>query len=94
MPKSGSLQKYYIAMRKLLLIFILCISAAYLFSQSLLNQTIRGTVIDKNTQAPLPGAKIILLNSDPVVGTPTDIDGKFKLENVPIGRVGIIGSYI
>jgi hypothetical protein len=42
-----------------------------------ITQTIRGTVIDKQTRIPIPGASVILLNSDPLLGTATDIYGEF-----------------
>lgn len=57
-------------------------------------QTIRGTVMDKVTRSPLPGANIVLLNSDPLQGTVADIDGNFRLEKVPIGRTGIKITYL
>ncbi|MFW6259374.1 MAG: TonB-dependent receptor [Tangfeifania sp.] len=59
-----------------------------------LNQVIRGEVVDKQTQAPLPGANIVLLESSPPVGTVTDAEGEFRLENVPVGRRGIAVSFI
>jgi len=51
-----------------------------------LSQTIRGTIIDKQTQSPLPGAMIQLLNSDPIKACSSDENGKFRLEAVPLGR--------
>ena len=48
--------------------------------------TIRGTVVDKQSQYPLPGATVVLLNSDPIKATSTNADGNFRLENVPVGR--------
>jgi hypothetical protein len=51
-----------------------------------LTQTIRGTVIDKQTQSPLPGAIISILNTNPIIATTTDESGKFRLEHIPLGR--------
>ena len=56
-------------------------------------QTIRGTVLDAKTENPLPGATVILLNTDPVIGTSTDTEGRFRLENIPLGRQSIKVSY-
>ena len=50
-----------------------------------LTQTIRGKVVDQISQSTLPGASVILLNSSPLNGTATDINGNFKLINVPVG---------
>ncbi|MDQ2656428.1 MAG: TonB-dependent receptor [Bacteroidota bacterium] len=52
-----------------------------------ITQTIRGTIVDQDSQAPLPGASVILAGSDPFVGTITEADGTFRLAGVPIGRV-------
>ncbi len=59
-----------------------------------LAQVIRGTVVDKQTHSPLPGANVVLLDSDPVSGTTTNELGEFRLENVPLGRQGIYVSFI
>lgn len=56
--------------------------------------TIRGTVIDKITKTTLPGANVIVLNTDPVMGTSTDVDGKFRLSNLRVGRWSLKISYI
>ncbi|MBP8034697.1 MAG: carboxypeptidase-like regulatory domain-containing protein, partial [Bacteroidia bacterium] len=55
------------------------------FSQEL-SQTIRGTVIDKQTQSPLPGAVVSILNTEPMKATTTDENGKFRFDNVLLGR--------
>ncbi len=57
-------------------------------------QTIRGTVKDKLTQIALPGANVLIPGSDPLIGTVTDLNGRFVLENVPIGRVDISITYL
>ena len=38
-----------------------------------ITQTIRGTVIDKNTGVPLIGATVLLLDHEPLLGTITDL---------------------
>ncbi len=55
------------------------------FAQTI-TQAVKGTVKDIITQEPLIGATIEWLNSNPLQGTSTNIDGKFVLENIPIGR--------
>ena len=52
-------------------------------------QTIRGTVVDADTKETLIGATVMLLNSDPIIGTSCDINGHFVLQNVPVGRQDI-----
>jgi hypothetical protein len=59
-----------------------------------LTQTIRGTVVDKVSQTALPGTSIVLLNSDPLIGTTTDHDGNFKLNQIPVGTHAIRISFI
>lgn len=71
-------------MQRIFLILFLFI-CSFAFSQSL-NQTVRGTVLDKQTQGPLPGAVISILNTDPIIATTADENGKFRLENVTLGR--------
>lgn len=56
-----------------------------------LTQTIRGTVLDADSRLPLIGATIYL---NPGVGTTTDENGNFRLENVPVGRVDLALSYV
>ncbi|MCB0806939.1 MAG: carboxypeptidase-like regulatory domain-containing protein, partial [Bacteroidales bacterium] len=81
-------------MKKTSLLLLLGFFSLMLSAQSTITQTIRGTVIDKITLTPLPGANVILLNSDPLVGVSADVDGKFRLEKVPIGRVDLKVTYI
>jgi len=50
---------------------------------------VRGTIIDGDTRQPLIGATVILIDSDPLIGATTDLDGRFTLSNVPVGRVAL-----
>jgi hypothetical protein len=73
----------------LVLIFILHEGIA----QELL-QTVKGRVVDVDTEIPLPGATVIIPGSDPLMGASTDINGYFRLEAVPVGRYDFQISYM
>lgn len=57
-------------------------------------QVVKGTVKDADTQMTLPGATVVLTGSDPVIGAITDMDGRFRLEAVPVGRQQLQVSFI
>lgn len=57
-------------------------------------QTVRGTIVDEDSKVPLIGATIVIVDSDPFTGTSTDIDGKFILTEVPIGRKSFRINYM
>jgi len=75
------------------LIILLIISTIVVKAENQ-TQVIRGTIVDEVTGYPLPGANVILLESDPPVGTTTDLDGRFTLQNVSLGRQSIEIRYI
>ncbi len=76
---------------RLILFFLLFVN--FLTAQDF-TQTIRGTVVDKASGMSIPGANVIISNSNPLIGTTTDMDGKFRLEKVKIGRIDLKVSYI
>ncbi len=59
-----------------------------------LTQVIKGTVVDIETQLTLPGATIVILGTDPTLGTSTDLEGNFRIENAPLGRYNIQIGYV
>ncbi|MEB2784651.1 TonB-dependent receptor [Algoriphagus persicinus] len=59
-----------------------------------LTQSIRGNVIDQITKAPMAGATVMILGSDPVIGTTTDVDGYFKLAALPLGTYSLKVSFM
>ncbi len=59
-----------------------------------LTQTIRGTVFDIEIKAPLIGATVVIGGTNPPVGATTDLNGVFRLENVPVGRTTLLISYL
>lgn len=64
------------------------------FAQGL-TQTIRGVVVDKETNQTLEGVYLlIVVDSSNKIMAVTDAEGKFRLEKVPVGRVTLAASYI
>lgn len=59
-----------------------------------MSQTIRGRVIDHDSKQPLFGANLVVIDSDPFLGTTTDMDGYFRLEKVPLGRANLRCTYV
>ncbi len=72
--------------KKVTLIAFLLITTIFSATSQQHTQTIRGSVYDKINNESLPGATIIVMNSDPLVGTVSDMDGNFALQKVPVGR--------
>ncbi|UTW65570.1 TonB-dependent receptor [bacterium SCSIO 12643] len=81
-------------MKKLIAILVLMYGLTTLGQGQKLTQTVRGTVLDIDSRLPLIGAQVRLVDSNPLVGTVTDVDGKFRLENVPLGRITLEFSYV
>jgi len=57
-------------------------------------QTIRGKVVDQESQMPLAGANIIILEAGPITGVITDQEGSFIIEEIPVGRYNLLFSYV
>lgn len=73
---------------------ILALFFLYGFSMFSQTGTIKGIVLDKQSENPLEGATIELMHMQMATGTITDLDGRFSLENVPVGRQTLRISYI
>ncbi|MBI3502107.1 MAG: TonB-dependent receptor [Bacteroidetes bacterium] len=64
------------------------------FSQEL-TQTIRGRILDKDAKSELPGVNIFLLkDSAKVSGAVTDVNGNFRMQNVPVGRYSLRAGFL
>ena len=72
---------------------IIAVFTTLAFSQNL-KQTVRGTIIDNDNKLPLIGATVIIIGTDPLIGTTTDANGIFRIDNVPIGRIAVRISYL
>ncbi|RKN83146.1 TonB-dependent receptor [Ulvibacterium marinum] len=71
----------------IILFFLFCSSYAQV-------GVVKGIVLDKQSENPMEGATIELLDAEIATGVITDLDGRFILKNVPIGRQVLRISYI
>lgn len=82
-------------MKRLYLFFVLLLAIHYsLFAQGI-TQTVRGTVVDKESLKPLEGVTVYARKDSTILkGTMTDSTGSFRLEKIPVGRVDVVVSFI
>ncbi len=62
--------------------------------KSVPNQNMRGLIYDEQTKATLVGATVKIINSDPIVGDISGLDGSFVLKQLPLGRYNLQVSFI
>lgn len=72
---------------------LLCAMFSITYAQEF-TQVVRGTVLDKQAQYPLPGATIELTTDTLTEHRVSDQNGKFKITGVPVGRVNVRVSYM
>ena len=63
------------------------------FSQQL-TQTLRGTIIDMDSQLPLIGVSVRVIGDDKFYGAATDVNGEFRVEKIMVGRITLQLSYM
>ncbi len=76
---------------RLLLLAALAALPLLLQSQT---STLHGRVRDQQSETPLIGATVQILDLEPVIGAMSDADGFFTLKNVPVGRQTLRISYL
>ena len=91
-PKSST-QTSSRNLNRILMIIATLFSCGVLWSQPL-TQTIKGKVLDQDTQIPLLGANVIVKNSEPARGATTDEQGAFWMDGVRVGRHDLLITYI
>ncbi len=57
-------------------------------------QTVRGEVRDIDSDYPVPGVHVVVVDSDPIIGFVTDFNGNYVLKKVPVGRVDLKFSFV
>ncbi|HBF89393.1 MAG TPA: prevent-host-death protein [Bacteroidales bacterium] len=75
----------------LILLAIVIFRLNFTFGQT---QVIKGKIVDSESLIELPGASIIILNTNPIIGTTSDMSGNFTLQNVSVGRKSLQISYM
>jgi len=80
-------------MKRILIVITTIFLSQAMYAQTL-TQSIFGSIKDQKTKESLPYTNIFVLGSDPVIGTTSDVDGSFALENVPVGRQNIQVSMV
>jgi CarboxypepD_reg-like domain len=79
--------RYDRKMRHFILTSLFFFLTYWCYSQTI-TQTIRGTILDKDSKAPIAYATLFLSNQI-TIGVATDTNGLFTLPNIPIGRQSI-----
>lgn len=78
--------------------FLIGILLSFIFQNSAFNQqltqVIRGKIVDTESQAPLSFTTISITTVSPPIGTTSDENGVFRLENVPVGRHNLQVSFV
>ncbi len=70
------------------------LSIFILYQGNAQEQVIKGEIRDSKGDYPLIGVTILLSDTDPILGTTTDVNGKFRLDNVPLGRQTLVIQYV
>lgn len=73
--------------------FLIALFSTMAFSQQL-TQTVRGTIIDMDSQLPLIGVAVRILGANSFNGAATNVNGEFRLEKVMVGRITLQLSYV
>jgi outer membrane receptor for ferrienterochelin and colicin len=76
---------------KITSIFFLLLASTVAFAQT---GSIKGTIVDFKTKEAVIGASVVLKGSTPPIGTATDVEGNFEIQNIKTGPQTIIVSYV
>lgn len=79
---------------KIIPLFLAGLALSSLSFAQQITQTIRGTIIDQDSNIPLIGATVSVGDTNPMIGAVSDVDGNFRLTDVPIGRVTLKVTFV
>ena len=72
----------------------ICLLLGNVLHGQTLTQTVRGKIVDQESRTALPGANVIVLDANNLLGSTTDVDGNFRIDNVPVGRISLAITFI
>jgi hypothetical protein len=75
----------------IILILTIFVLSPVFYAQGQLTQTVRGQVIDEESQSPIPGVmvSVSLQGVEKEISSICDSEGFFRLETIPVGRISI-----
>lgn len=89
--------KTFLFVKNRIIILLLLLLSGFVSAQNPtleMTQTIKGKVIDADSKMPLIGVNVLLKMETGLIGATTDVDGRFKINEVPVGRHDIEVSYL
>jgi len=90
MTQSKNLSQSQVMKSSVLILVVSFLSIASFAQENKIN--VYGKVVDKFTQQPLPGANVLVVNTN--FGASTDATGKFEINNLPAGEYQLRASII
>ena len=82
-------------LRHLLFAIVLVLSSSLLVFSQTGAGTLKGKIIDKKTNEPIPFANIIVeIGGVQVGGSTTDMDGNYMIKPIPPGKVDLKATYV
>ena len=87
-------QKLMLLFTRRTILFSICLLFGNVLHGQTLTQTVRGKIVDQESRTALPGANVIVLDANNLLGSTTDVEGNFRIENVPVGRISLAITFI
>ncbi|MEM7548684.1 MAG: TonB-dependent receptor [Bacteroidota bacterium] len=92
--QENSRNKEFYTMRFTVVLLGILIALLISFTSLAQTQVVKGTIKDAQAEYELIGATVVVLDTDPLLGSTTDVNGNFRIENVPIGRQTLAIQYV
>src|SRR5688572_28356718 len=77
----------FLSFKRLLSVLGLTLFITISLKAQSITQTVTGKIVDQESNTPLQGPSVVVIESDPMLGSVTYPDGNSRIDNVPVGRV-------